>query len=82
MPAGGHSTLSEPESGRWHPAVLDVVEAVDELAYSNSVLFHQSLSRTKGTGRHHQLLSRSMKLMARFQRERDLLYSGDHIDDG
>ena len=23
-----------------------------------------------------------MKLMARFQRERDLLYSGDHIDDG
>ena len=23
-----------------------------------------------------------MKLMARFQKERDLLYSGDHIDDG
>ena len=76
MPAGGHSTLSDPESGRWHPAVLDVVEAVDELAYSNSVLFHQSLSRTKGIGRH------CMKLMARFQRERDLLSSGDHIDDG
>ena len=54
MPAGGHSTLSEPESGRWHPAVLDVVEAVDELAYSNSILFHQSLSRTKGNGRPHQ----------------------------
>ena len=50
MPAGGHSTLSEPESGRWHPAVLDVVEAVDELAYSNSVLFHQSLSRTREMG--------------------------------
>ena len=54
MPAGGHSTLSEPESGRWHPAVLDVVEAADELAYRNSVLFYQSLSRTKGTGRPHQ----------------------------
>ena len=54
MPAGGHSTLSEPESGRWHPAVLDLVEAVDELAYRNSVLFHQSLSRTKGVGRPHQ----------------------------
>ena len=54
MPAGGHSTLSEPESGRWHPAVLDVVEAVDELAYLNSILFHQSLSRLKGTGRPHQ----------------------------
>ena len=39
MPAGGHSTLPEPESGRWHPAVLDVVETVDELAYRNSVLF-------------------------------------------
>jgi len=34
--------------------VLDVVEAVDELAYLNSILFHQSLSRTKGTGRPHQ----------------------------
>ena len=56
MPAGGHSTLSEPESGRWHPAVLDVVEAVDELAYSNSVLFHQSLSRTKGNGRYFLLI--------------------------
>ena len=54
MPAGGHSTLSEPEIGRWHPAVLDVVEVVDELAYLNSVLFHQSLSRTVGTGRPHQ----------------------------
>ena len=54
MPAGGHSTLSEPESGRWHPAVLDLVEAVDELAYRNSVLFHQSLPRTKGVGRPHQ----------------------------
>ena len=144
MPAGGHSTLSDPESGRWHPAVLDVVEAVDELAYSNSVLFHQSLGRTKGTGRPHQdwavafgydgtksvagwlitevavitvssdckttctgnahncrdgaepktgkegdtareadkVVINCMKLMARFQRERDLLYSGDHIDDG
>ena len=80
MPAGGHSTLSEPESGRWHPAVLDVVEAVDELAYSNSVLFHQSLSRTN---READIVAiNCMKLMARFQRERDLLSSGDHIDDG
>ena len=54
MLAGGHSTMSEPERGRRHPAVLDVVEAVDEMAYRNSVLFHQSLSRTKGTGRPHQ----------------------------
>ena len=80
MPAGGHSTLSEPESGRWHPAVLDVVEAVDELAYSNSVLFHQSLSRTNREA--DKVVINCMKLMARFQRERDLLSSGDHIDDG
>ena len=106
MPAGGHLTLSEPESSRCYPAVLDVVEAADELAYRNSVLFHQSLSRTKGTGRpgnaHNcrdgvepkqgqsgetareadRVAINCMKLMARFQKERDLLYSGDHIDDG
>jgi len=46
--------MSEPESGRWHPVVLDVVEAVDEMSYRNSVLFHQSLSRTKGTRRPDQ----------------------------
>ena len=39
MPAGGHSTLSEPESGRWHPAVLDLVEAVDELAQERRHLY-------------------------------------------
>ena len=109
MPAGGHSSLSEPESGRWHPAVLDVVEAADELAYRSSVLFYQSLSRTKGTGRPHQdwavafgyvgvepkqgqlgktareagrVVINCMELMARFQKERGLLYSGDHIGDG
>ena len=54
MPAGGHSTLSEPESGRWHPAVLEVVDVVDELAYRNSVMFHRALSRTAGVGRPHQ----------------------------
>ena len=57
--------------------MLDVVEAVGELAYSNSVLFHQSLSRTAD-----KVAINCMKLMARFQRERDLLNSGDHIDDG
>jgi len=29
-----------------------------------------------------KVVANCMKLMARFQRERDLLYSGDHIDDG
>ena len=29
-----------------------------------------------------KVVANCMKLMARFQRERDLLNSGDHIDDG
>ena len=46
MPARGHSTLSAPQSGRWHPAVSLVVEDVRALAHKNTNRFHLSQQRT------------------------------------
>ena len=45
-PAGGHSPLSEPLSGRWHPAVLSIVDDVRALATRNVGRFHLSRQRT------------------------------------
>ena len=45
-PAGGHSPLSEPQSGRWHPAVLSIVDDVRTLATRNVGRFHLSRQRT------------------------------------
>ena len=45
-PTWGHSPLSEPQSGRWHPAALSVVADVCALAMRNVNRFHLSRQRT------------------------------------